>query len=315
MERVLHLVDFQNTVYRYASSMNLTVEVAGVKISTSVLYGLLKYIKSIHNPTIFCLEGYPKLFKYYDPLYKGNRSKEKEDGVNVPVSDIIKICCFYASLRGIDIKFAYSPNQEADQVISSLQKAVFNRRLQIFQPENPSNDFYWKRYASLKPVKMEIPEVDRILIKTTDSDMYQLMDERTRIANQLSDNVGVDKTPKAVNFLPPETIPVYKAFVGDKSDNIPSVVKDFSTKRFFSIISDVLTDKTDLEKFILLTRDRKKYKGAEDLQNHILEQNSLNRLSVNHKMTTLGFYSMPWSLVPKNYDSVVSLVEKYKIKL
>lgn len=315
MERVIHLIDFQNMVYRYASALNLSVEVAGVEVNTSVLYGLLKYIKSIHNPTIFCLEGYPKLFKYYDPSYKGNRSKEKEDKVSVPMSDVIKVCCFYATMRGIDVKFAFSPNQEADQVVASIQKALFNKRLQLFQSESPETDFFWKRYTSLKYTKLQLPEVDRVLIKTTDSDMYQLIDERTGIANQLSDNTGVRETPKAVNHLPPGTIPVYKAFVGDKSDNVPSVIKGFSEKRFLSIITDVLTDKVDLEKFINLTREHKKYNGAEDLQKHVMEKGNLDRLSINQKITTLTFYSMPWSLIPKDYDSVVSLIDKYKLKL
>lgn len=303
-------------VYRYASAMNLSVKINGVPVSTGVLYGVIKYVKSIQHPTVFCMEGYPALFKSYYPQYKGNRSKEKDEEVQVPVFDIIACAQAIAEARGLYCKFVYSPNQEADQVIASLTKATFNRRLTLFGPAKPESDFYWKRYKKLVPVKFEFPpDIDSVLIKTTDSDMYQLIQPGVKIAKELSDNEGGTETPKAVKGIAYETIPVYKAMVGDVSDNIPNLVKDFPQKRLFKILDDVITDRVELDHFITATQVKEKYQGAEDLQRYLLSEGKLAQLKLNRKITTLDFYSMPWELrVPEEVDAL-SVIEKYKIKI
>lgn len=303
-------------VYRYASTMNLSVKINGVAVNTSILYGVLKYVKSIQHPTVFCLEGYPSLFKSYYPQYKGNRSKEKDDEVQVPIFDIITCAQAVVEARGLYCKFVYSPNQEADQVVASLTKALFNERLRLFGPGDPASDFYWKRYRKLKPVKFLYPaDVDSVLIKTTDSDMYQLIQPGVKIAKELSDNEGGTETPKAVKGIAYPAIPVYKALVGDVSDNIPNLVKDFPQKRLFQILDDVITTRAELDHFITATQAKEKYQGAEDLQRHLLREGRLAQLKLNRNITTLDFYSMPWELRVPDQVQAIDVIEKYKIKL
>lgn len=294
--------------------MQLSVNIKGVEVSTSALYGVLKYVKQIHNPTIFCLEGYPKLFRTYYPKYKSNRSKE-EATISVPIYEIVAVCIKYAQAHNIDCTFVFAPNQEADQVIASLCKALNNPKLQLFGPQPLESDFYWKRYSKLSVDKFIMPKADNILIKSTDSDMYQLMSTNIRVAKDLSDNVGVTETPKAVHHLPPQTIPVYKAFMGDISDTVPNLVKGFSTDRFFQILSDVIEDSHDLDDFITKTQNSLKYLGAEDLQAFITKYNLLKQLKVNRNITTLDFYSMPWKLTVPTTMDVDAIVSKYRINI
>lgn len=314
---MIHLVDFQNTVYRYASATNLSVKVNGVEVSTSVLYGLVKYCKSLQYPTIFCVEGQPKVFKQLYPQYKGNRNKEKDESVQVPISDVIAIAYLVAKMSGAVCKFAYSPFQEADQVVASLTYAAKNPRLQLFGPQAaPEDDYYFERYRPLRAERFPKFKSDQVLIKSTDSDMTQLMAlGGVRIATKLSDNEGSYKTPKAVQHVSPELIPVYKAFQGDVSDNIPSVIDGFSKKRFEQIMSDVIEDSKDLEKFIRMTRLNERFEGAVDLQKFIRDNGKLTQLSINHKISALGFYSMPYELVPPEDYDLLKKLNLYHIRL
>lgn len=312
----LHLIDFQNMMYRYSNAMHLSVVYNGVTINTSALYGLVKYCKSLKAPTIFCLEGYPKLFKSYYPEYKGTRNSEKEEEVTVPLADVISIASVVAAMQGIYCRFCFSPNQEADQVVASLSKAVFNKRLQLFQSEEPSSDFYWKRLSKLEYHKLDLPDgITDVLIKTTDSDMYQLIDEQVSLTNNLADNEGTRKTPKAVHHIAHYSIPVYKAFVGDVSDNVPNLVKEFPKDRFLKIIEDIITDTKELDEFITKTRVGVPYPGAEDLQNYLQKHKTFKQLVINRNITTLTFYSMPWSVTPPDSYDLPSVLKKYKVRL
>lgn len=313
---MIHLIDFQNMAYRYASAMHLTSKVSGVVIDTSVLYGLVKYVKSIQAPTIFCLEGYPKLFRSYLPEYKGTRNKEASENNTVPTHELIATALFAAECYGKDVQFAFAPNCEADQTVASLVEATFNPRLTVFQPYRPEEDFYWKRYRKLDQSQIRMPKSEEVLIKTTDSDMYQLIRPGVKIANQLSDNVGTTATPKAVDFVEPSEIPVRKAFLGDSSDNVPAILnKDFDIKRFWRILHDILPTLQDLRQFIRSTELNQKVQGAEDLQLYITKNNKLKALKINQEVTTLRFFSMPWAVtVPSNYD-VLSVIEKYKLRI
>lgn len=302
--------------YRYASAMNLTTKVSGVVVDTSVLYGLIKYVKSIQYPTVFCLEGNPKLFRRYLPEYKGTRNKEASETNYVPAHEIIATALFVAESWGKDVQFAFAPNCEADQTVASLVEANFRPQLQEFQTAPPTADEYWNRYKKLSYSSLRLKQHSRVLIKTTDSDMYQLIRPGVKIANQLSDNEGTTATPKAVDFVEPSAIPVRKAFLGDISDNVPSVLtKDFDRKRFMRILEDIIPTLQDLRTFIRHTECDIKVTGAEDLQQWLIKNNKLKALKVNQEVTTLRFFSMPYAVtVPDSYD-VLSVIEKYKLRI
>lgn len=313
---MIQLIDYQNMVYRYASSMRLSVKIHGVEVNTSALYGLVSFIKHTRFPIVFCVEGYPKLFKSYYPLYKGNRSKEAEETVGVPAADMIQIALGVAKALGVDCQFAFSPNQEADQVIASLSKAYFNKRFRLFKPAAPDSDWYFKRYSSLRVEPFRVTEIDYVLIKTTDSDMYQLiMPGQVELTDSLDSYEGITETPKAVMHLPYYTIPVYKALIGDVSDNIPCLVKKFDKTRLQSILQDALSTREDLDRFISYTKQNLKYQGAEDLQKHLRDNDFIRQLQLNRNITTLDFYSMPWSLHENPDFNLPEALKKYRIRL
>lgn len=313
---MVQLIDFQNMIYRYSSALNLSVKVNGVEVSTSALYGLIKFIRSTHYPMVFCLEGYPKLFKKYIPQYKGNRSKDFEEKVGVPLYDIVSIASTVAKMVGIECKFAFSPNQEADQVIASLSKAYFNKRLSLFQPDPVESDFYSARLKGLNFVRFQTKETDRVLIKTTDSDMYQLIvPDKVGLTNKLDSYEGLTETPKAVQHLPYYTIPVYKTLMGDISDNIPSLVKGFPKERLTKIFGDAVTTSEELDKFISMTLQGVSYTGAEDLQKFLQKKDLVHQMQANRNVAVLDFYSMPYEVqAPADYD-IMAALKKYRIRL
>ena len=328
---VLYLVDFSNFQYKFQSVYNLYRQFAGVKVNVSCAYGWYRALKS--NPfsdICICLDGIPKYSSEILPAYKGQRLKEPTDDVFISKAEIVKFIYSLGSVLNKNIMIAASPNQEADQVISSIVHIVtsnvdsnfklvsdINHKMNKF-----SSDFILNKYVEGATIKEPIfDKYDVSVIGTTDSDMYQLKEFNNVYVDMSTSGKNIDysdSTPKAVHNLPPACISAYKAFVGDVSDNVPSLKLNISLSNLLEIIKANFNSVSFLKEFVrncnIGYNPYGKNKDVSDLENYIISTNQEKALKTNYDVTCLRFFSVPHLLEYLDYD-VNEFVSKYGIRI
>lgn len=324
----LFLIDYSNYCYRFSSSYKFSVEIKNVKVSTSILFGYVRALKAnIFKDIIICLDGDPQINMRYLPQYKGQRLKEPNESHSVPRLELVKFLTKIGDKIGKNIKVAASPFQEADQVMASIVKQATNQvdsftvEMSNYSREHMSADW---RLSSLTKGAIEkeltLDGYDMVILGTTDSDMYQLLE---------NDNVRIDMstcgqklddgsfTPKAIHHLPPAAIPAYKAICGDISDNVPSLQLPYDLKVMVKLIANHLNTKEALHKFITAC-EKANYsdidKSLIPLAKHIVNTGQVSQLRINNRVTELTFLSTPRFLDYPDYD-IMETIKKYKIKI
>ena len=159
----------------------------------------------------------------------------------------------YQSFVGKEVKIACSPGCEADQVISSIVYGLHNKVMRnLNASQDLTSDWMLKKFQNWDKSPLALKDhYDEIVVGTTDSDIYQLLKfPKVHMSTRTNGSDYHDRTtPTAVKFCTPEQIPVYKALVGDISDNIPNVLQNKS-KKTIDLVLEVLNSLDDLNKFI-----------------------------------------------------------------
>ena len=316
-------------VYRFKNTFTFSkTEINGVTIDTSVLFGFIRSLRSNFYDNIFiCLDGTPQRHLDILPSYKGQRQMEPNEATKVASSEIIMFLSKLGPLIGKQIHVVASPNQEADQVMSSLAllsvgKAPSNHKFFtklchngfITLKTDPSFDRLDNGDLNLEIVPFDF---ESSVISSTDSDMYQLLHfPGIHIDSSTNGRKIVSKTPKAVKFLSPGCIPAYKMIVGDVSDNVPKIDIPISDKGLIELIKKYLYNPETIDLFVqeMRTGMLSDISPLRSIQKYILDHNLLQALIVNREITTLNYYSTPLKLTYPNYD-IQETIQKYRLKV
>lgn len=324
--RPLYLIDCSNYIYRFQTTCKRSKLINGVNFNMSAVYGFIRSLKSTpFKDIMICLDGIPEASIRYLPSYKGQRLKEPNESLSFSKSELIKFLTRVGEYMGKNIQVVCSPGQEADQVIASIAYQVaglvnpMQIKMQNFMRNKDLNsDRVLQRYAKESELReLDLKCFDTVIISTTDSDMYQLLN----IPNVLIDestsgkmlNMG-ESTPVAVHHLHPNAIVAYKALVGDISDNVPPLDLPFKKMdEAIDFISKNFSNGEFNDFYLNLTgRRRQLTEDLDKLANYIINSNQVEALTVNHKVTKLEFVTTPLAIVYPTY-SIKRTIEQYDL--
>lgn len=180
---------------------NLHVELKnGDVLPSGHLYGVVKTLRQIRmaypeSKIVFCLDGHASRGKELDPAYKANRERGGYD----PFTDLGVLVNMVLTYPNTSVM--YHKQLEADELISSV--------------------VYWARTSRL---------YDNVYIFSADNDMLQLLGEKTYFANAFVKGAFSVVDEKAYyndekwfkKFLCTniKALPLFRALVGDASDNL-----------------------------------------------------------------------------------------------
>lgn len=156
---------------------------------------ILTIAQRFDNP-IFVLDGYPKAKHDMFPEYKAQRKVQREKDPNYEIQKEARRHLRNWVFETLPTVIAYSPFEEADDCIGSLA-------------------------AQLAPRGV------RIDILSADKDIWQLYGENVHIwrtGNEGFEEVSAE-TIQTDFECSPDRIPHYKAWFGDKSDNLPKIFR------------------------------------------------------------------------------------------
>ena len=191
MQKTIVLVDGSSYIFRaYHALPPLTT---ANNEPCGALYGIsnmFKKLRSSYQDKVICLiyDAKGKNFRHeLYPDYKANRSATPEDLVPQfePIHQLTKAMGF---------PLICVPGVEADDVIGTLTKQA------------EANNY-------------------KVIISTGDKDIAQLVSDKTKLVNTMTDQL-LDINGVIEKFgVPPERMIDYLSLMGDKSDNIPGIPK------------------------------------------------------------------------------------------
>lgn len=322
----LYVVDYSNWVYKFKYMFDLGIlNSKGVRINTSVLHGFNQAIRSNRfSDIIIALDGCPSRSLAIYPQYKLNREHGKSDTIFVSKKEVFQFLTKIGQAYGKRVRVVASYGQEADQVIASLVHMALgtpDSKMAILSNIASLDDIHTDPYIgscidAVEP--LELDYYDSVVIGSTDSDMYQLksLGDVFFDSSWTGSKINyTDATPKAVHGMPPSTIAIYKAFLGDISDNIPSVVPSRRASAVREIIRRYLnTEEAFLNFCTALRLGLPVPDELLSLRLWVLEVGGAEALRRNYSVVKLRFESAPKQLVYPSY-SLEETINKYKLKV
>lgn len=326
--KALYIVDFSNWVYKFKYTFNLGVKLeGGAYVDTSVLHGFNIAIKSQRfDDIIVALDGCPIRSLDILPQYKQQREHSKSDKMYVPKKEVLQFLTKLGEIHGKRVRVVASYGQEADQVIASVASIALGKvpKTQCWMADVVAREHSVKEDPYLSNyVESEFPlgldtDYNSVVIGSTDSDMAQLkaMGDVFMDSSWSGSKIDYsDNTPKAVHNMPPATIAVYKAFLGDTSDNVPAVVPTRRGKVIRELIVKYFQDEESFLNFCSAIRLGLKVPvDLICLKKWVMETGGVEALRRNYAVTKLRFESTPLELSYSNYD-IKSTIEKYKLRI
>ena len=187
--KTLHLIDASSFIYRSFFALPPLSTKDG--FPTGAIYGFLRALLSLWKSerpeylvVVFDAPAPTKREKVYKDYKAGRPSMPDPLKVQIPVIKEI--------LRLMGVPILEIPGYEADDLIAILAKRFSERGFSV-------------------------------KIYTPDKDMLQLVSDRILVVNPVNWEVFDPKRVKEKFGVPPEKLPDYLAFVGDKIDNIEGV--------------------------------------------------------------------------------------------
>lgn len=326
--KALYIVDFSNWVYKFKYIFNLGVELdGGAYVDTSVLHGFNIAIKSQRfDDIVIALDGCPIRSLDILPQYKQQREHSKSDKMYVPKKEVLQFLTKLGEVYGKRVRVVASYGQEADQVIASLASIALGKvpHTQRWMADAVAREHYVKEDPYLSHnVEDEYPldldtDYNSVVIGSTDSDMYQLKALGDVFMDSSWSGSKIDyseNTPKAVHNMPANTIAIYKAFLGDTSDNVPAVVPTRRGKTVRDLIVRFLnTEELFLNFCSCLRLGLQIPSELILLKRWVLEEGGVDALRRNYSVVKLGFESTPCILSYPTY-SIQDTIDKYRLRV
>ena len=220
---------------------------------TGAVYGFLKTIQQIKKnypkqPIVVCLDSYCEWRAKLLGNYKSKRESHQEG--------------YLGSEKQLQHAFEKG-------AINHVASAIPNVRV-VTSRDSEADDLI-AYYASISK-----PE-DETIIFSADKDMWQLVTYPVKITNKINaGNFVIADKPKDFIDIPIESLALYRAMMGDSSDEIPKI-KGLKSKEIIAICNKVHT----LEEFIEETDNLLEYKSTE-----VLVQN-FDQLKINYEVCRL----------------------------
>ena len=201
----LHIVDVNSVGRaRWFHFKDFCWEVDGEIVGTGAIYGILSLFKKIplHEPVVFCFDS------------KNNLRKKEYDGYKKSRSS-----------AGLDNYF---------KQMEILKSILVNSRFStLWRDGYEADDFI--DYVTFK----YRDKYDNIFIYSGDYDLAHLVDRNIYLINSVSKRNDISiNNYESVLGIPYNTIFLYKATVGDNSDEIKGI-KGFGKKSFNKFINDI----------------------------------------------------------------------------
>ena len=303
--KALYIVDFSNWVYKFKYTFNLGVELdGGAYVDTSVLHGFNIAIKSQRfDDIVIALDGCPIRSLDILPQYKQQREHSKSDKMYVPKKEVLQFLTKLGEVYGKRVRVVASYGQEADQVArehSVKEDPYLSHNVEDESPLDLDTDY------------------NSVVIGSTDSDMYQLKALGDVFMDSSWSGSKIDyseNTPKAVHNMPANTIAIYKAFLGDTSDNVPAVVPTRRGKTVRDLIVRFLNTEESFLNFCSCLRLGLQIPSELILlKRWVLEEGGVDALRRNYSVVKLGFESTPCILSYPTY-SIQDTIDKYRLRV
>lgn len=322
----LYIVDYSNWVYKFKYMFDLGIlNDRGARINTSVLHGFNQAIRSNRfSDIIIALDGYPSRSLSIYPQYKMNREHGKSDTLFVSKKEVFQFLTKIGDFYGKRVRVVASYGQEADQVIASLVHMALGTKDSkdaLFSSLAALDDIHTDPYigSCIEEVEpLTLGTYDSVVVGTTDSDMYQLksLGDVFFDSSWTGSKINyTDTTPKAVHGMPPSLIAIYKAFLGDTSDNIPAVIPSRRATAVRDIIRRYLNTEESFLNFCMALRLGLQVPDELlSLRSWVLEVGGPEALRRNYSVVKLRFEGFPKQLVYPSY-SVEETIKKYKLKV
>lgn len=145
-------------------------------------------------------------------------------------------------------------------------------------------------------------------IHTADKDLYQAIDEHVKIASKITlteiQLIDYPSEQYVKNFpVCPSDLPIYRAFKGDASDNLPIAVPGMRTELILDLVKH-LSENGNLANYQIKKKSHEKY------IKHLIENYDV--FKVNYSVMKLCV--IPFELIKKN-ENHISLLEAEKFEL
>lgn len=220
------LVDLSHLIYRNISIPTLAKLHTKTKIPTGGIYGVLQSISKCleADPTISRIyllrDGYPKWRKDFFPDYKANRAANPE---SPQYKSYIEPDAFGWSKKDT---ITYT-NNKLDEIAQKLAMHV------IYEEYSEADDLAYM-------IAKEFYDTDtKLTFLTSDKDWLQLIKifPDTIVFDGIKGQSITKTNFKSLQGYDPKWFHFHKAMLGDKSDNIPSVVSGLGEKGLEFLIS------------------------------------------------------------------------------
>lgn len=318
----IYLIDNSNFCYKFKDVHKYAhVEVNGVSVSTSVLTGYIRSLKSnIFDNIVIVLDGVPTKSLELLPSYKGQRMHDDPKGLAIPKLEVIQFLSACGPLLHKNVQVVCSPGQEADQVISSIVHLVTGNLPQRYKfisamnsRELSSDRMLAYLDNGVSRAEFQTGDYDEVVIGSTDADMAQLQ----RFPNVFVDlstsgkKVSMSLSADSVSQVRPELIPLYKSIYGDASDNVPALPLEVRKQDVLSYMDKMFKSFSDVQEFVQSIQSGTTSRFSQ-LYSYILPFK--REFIRNFYITCLEFCSIPSVITFPSYD-IAQTIEKYRLRV
>lgn len=196
---VIILVDGNNLAHRARHVYKLSYQGRNV----SILYGVLRSLATLYKKyspyrIVVCFDGgIPASRRELVPSYKINRHVDDADDHALTSKQIDELLLW---LPKFGIFTSQAKGYEADDLIAA-----------------------WVNYLPTLYSTHPMMQDQKLLIVSGDKDMYQLVDNGVDVVDPMAKTLVTLDNFERVTGVPKESYLLYKALVGDESDNIPGI--------------------------------------------------------------------------------------------
>lgn len=276
------VIDMSYHLYRYFFALNmLSVEIDGKTFPTGHMTGFLSLIMKLreagYSGIIVCVDGYDEERKKLNSEYRSGRSSDRYN-VHNDVDDILSMISLIPN-----VYVCRDSGKEADDLIyssSKLLRYLFDK-----------NGLYGK--------EVHIFGNDRDLYQTLQDGIYMIKD--TKSMKKIAEEDVIEE----FKGVPPECLAMYRAIVGDSSDNLSGYYR-FPKKMASFISRNCVISESEIR-----IKDGADITGQGNVKKYLGTINEdYSKFWSNYQIMKLDWF--PFSIQRHDTSNGMYLLEKYR---